>query len=110
VAVRYTGAFKRQLKRLARKYRRIRADLEPIISQLQTGETPGDQIQGGGYTVYKVRVRNTDTQRGTSGGYRVIYYIVRPDDILLLTLYSKTEQDDVHVDAIVRIIEQAESP
>lgn len=86
MVVRYTEAFKRQLKRLARKYRRIRTDLQPLINQLQTGDTPGDQIQYVGYTVYKVRVRNTDAQRGTSGGYRVIYYIAERDDILFVTV------------------------
>ncbi|MES9829213.1 MAG: hypothetical protein ABW201_13175 [Candidatus Thiodiazotropha sp.] len=50
--VSYSDAFKRQLKRLNRKYRRIRSDVEPLISQLEAGETPGDQIQGTGYTVY----------------------------------------------------------
>ena len=108
MVVRYAEAFKRQLKRLARKYRRIRTDLQPLINQLQIGETPGDQIQGVGYTVYKVRVRNTDAQRGTSGGYRVIYYIAERDDILLVTVYSKTEQDDIDAGEIIRIIDEAD--
>ena len=108
MAVRYTEAFKRQLKRLARKYRHIRADLEPLIRQLQAGKTPGEQIQGVRYTIFKVRVRNSDAQRGTSGGYRVIYYVVRPDDTLLVTIYSKSEQDDIDGDAIARIVNAAE--
>ncbi len=36
---------KRQLRRLSRKYRRIRSDVQPLIEQLEAGETPGDQIQ-----------------------------------------------------------------
>ncbi len=108
MAVRYTDAFKRQLKRLARKYRQTRADLQPLINQLQTSDRPGDQIKGVGYTVYKVRVRNTDLQRVTSGGYRVIYYIAERDDILLVTIYSKAEQHDVDADAIIRMIDGAD--
>ncbi len=107
MAVRYTATFQRQLKRLARKYRHVRQDLDTITSQLQAGETPGDQFQGTGYTAYKARVRNTDALRGTSGGYRVIYYIIDADDILMLTIYSKTEQEDVDTDTIVRLIEDA---
>ena len=112
MAVRYTATFLRQLKRLARKYRRIRPDLGTVINQLLAGQTPGDQMQGTGYAVYKVRVRNTDAQRGTSGGYRVIYYIVNADadDILLLTVYSKTEQDDIDTETITRLIDDAELP
>ena len=93
--VSYSDAFKRQVKRLSRKYRRIRADVEPLIEQLQAGETPGDQVQGVGYTVYKVRVRNTDAQRGRRGGYRIIYYLHDRDHVLLVAIYSKTEQGDV---------------
>ena len=67
-------------------------------------------MQGTGHTVDKVRVRNTDAQRGTRGGYRVIYYLVNADDILLLTVYSKTEQDDIDNETIVRLIGGAEIP
>jgi mRNA-degrading endonuclease RelE of RelBE toxin-antitoxin system len=107
VAVGYTATFQRQLKRLARKYRRIRQDLDALTSQLRAGETPGDRLQGTGYTAYKARVRNTDAQRGTSGGYRVIYYIVDADDILMLTVYSKTEQEDIDTEIVIRMIEDA---
>lgn len=48
VAVQYPDAFKRQLKRLGRRYRRIREDVEPFIERLSTGETPGDRIPGVG--------------------------------------------------------------
>ena len=106
MTVRYSDTFKRQLKRLSRKYRRIRSDLQPFIEQLQAGKTPGDQIQGTGHTVYKVRLANSDAQRGKSGGYRVIYYLKRQDDILLITLYSKTEQADIETDDVIRIIQE----
>ncbi|MCC7412024.1 MAG: type II toxin-antitoxin system RelE/ParE family toxin [Gammaproteobacteria bacterium] len=110
MVVRFSTAFKKQLRRLARKYRRIRADLGPLIAQLEADETPGEQVQGTGYTIYKVRVRNTDAQRGTSGGYRVIYYLATADDILLVAIYSKTEQDDIDNDTIVRVIRDDETP
>ena len=116
MTVRYTATFLRQLNRLARKYRRIRHDLGTVITQLLAGQTPGDQVQGTGYPVYKVRVRNTDAQRGTRGGYRVIYYIADADadadaaDVLLLTVYSKTEQDDIDTATITRLIDDAKRP
>ena len=109
MAVQYAEAFKRQLKRLSKKYRRIRADIQPLVDDLVAGERPGDQIQGAGYTVYKVRVRNTDARRGKSGGYRVIYYLVDREDVLLVTVYSKTEQADIEADQIQKIIEEEQS-
>jgi len=38
VYVEYTPEFKRSLRKLARKYRSIRTDLEPVIKGLQTGQ------------------------------------------------------------------------
>jgi mRNA-degrading endonuclease RelE of RelBE toxin-antitoxin system len=104
VAVSYSDAFKRQLKRLSRRYRRIRDDIQPIIDRLEAGETPGDRISGLGQILYKVRVRNTAAARGKSGGYRIIYYLQTTTDILLVTIYSKSEQSDIGADELLRII------
>ncbi|MCU7920890.1 MAG: type II toxin-antitoxin system RelE/ParE family toxin [Candidatus Thiodiazotropha sp. (ex Epidulcina cf. delphinae)] len=109
VTVSYSDAFKRQLQRLSRKYRRIRSDVQPLIDQLEAGETPGNQIQGIGHTVYKVRVKNSDAKRGKSGGYRVIYYLHTQDSVLLITIYSKTEQSDIDDAEVADIIRQEES-
>lgn len=105
IALNYSEAFLRQLKRLNKKYRRIQADLQPLLDELLTGATPGDQIQGTGYTVYKVRAPNSDAQRGASGGYRVIYYLEGAEERLLLTIYSKAEQSDIPAVDIRRIID-----
>ena len=69
VAVRFTPEFKRSLRTLAKKYRHIRQDVEPVIEQLQNGSLPGDKVPGGGYTIFKVRVPNRDRARGKSAGY-----------------------------------------
>ncbi len=106
--VNYSDAFKRQVRRLKRKYGSIRTDVQPLINQLEAGETPGDQIQGIGHTIYKVRVKNSDAKRGKSGGYRVIYYLHTAESVLLVTIYSKTEQSDVEDVELVEIIRQEE--
>lgn len=108
VSVEASRSFQRNLRTLAKKYRRIRNDVEPIISQLQQGELPGDQISGIGYTVFKVRVRNSDIQKGKSGGYRLIYYAKMAMGIILLTIYAKSEQVDISAEDIRNIITQYE--
>ena len=67
VYVEYTLEFKRSLRKLARKYRSIRTDLESVINGLQKGELVGDQITGMDYTLFKSRVRNSDIQKGSFG-------------------------------------------
>lgn len=64
----FTPEFKRNLRILARKYRHIRSDLEPLLTDLQEGNTPGDQVSGTGYAIFKVRVKNRDAQKGKRGG------------------------------------------
>jgi mRNA-degrading endonuclease RelE of RelBE toxin-antitoxin system len=73
---------------------------------LENGELLGDRIQGlAPYRVYKARIRNSDAQRGKSGGYRVIYYLETNEQTVLLTIYSKTDQADIPNDVLHRIID-----
>ncbi|WP_333198720.1 hypothetical protein [Microcoleus sp. S28C3] len=65
---------------------------------------PGDRIPDISYAVFKLRVRNSDTQKGKSGGYRLIYYVKTAVAIILLTIYTKSEQVDIAADDLRSII------
>ncbi len=104
VSIRFTPEFKRNLRTLAKKYRRIRADVQPVIDQLQSGAFVGDQIPRTGYTIFKVRVRNRDSRKGKSGGYRLIYYLKTENDVVLITIYSKSEQSGIAAEQIRQIV------
>jgi mRNA-degrading endonuclease RelE of RelBE toxin-antitoxin system len=110
VQVEFTPEFKRNIRQLAKKYRHLQADVQPVIAQLESGQTPGTQIPRTGYTVFKVRIQNSDIQRGKRSGYRMIYYLKTPKLVLLITLYAKTEQGDIAAEQIRRIIREHESP
>jgi mRNA-degrading endonuclease RelE of RelBE toxin-antitoxin system len=100
-------AFKREARHLKKRYRNIEADLQPLIEQLQNGDLTGDRIPGfADYSVYKVRVKNSDIRKGKSGGYRVIYQSLTLAAVVLLYLYAKSDQDDVTPDEICAIIEK----
>lgn len=105
VSVELADFFVKDLKRLYKKYPRVRADAQSLVRILESGETPGDQLQGTGHTVYKVRIRNSSVQRGKSGGFRVVYYLRTPILVILLTIYSKSEQNDIDAEDVRRIIE-----
>lgn len=100
----FTNEFKRNLRQLAKKYRRIKTDIQPLLDDLQAGKTPGDQIPGLTVAIYKVRVRNSDSAKGKSGGYRIIYQQTPDTSIILITMYSKTEQTDISPTEIQAII------
>jgi mRNA-degrading endonuclease RelE of RelBE toxin-antitoxin system len=102
VQVTFTDRFATDIQRLGKRYRRIRLDIQPLIEQLESGEVLGDRMPGMDYSVFKVRVRNSSIQKGKSGGYRVIYYFKTLDQILLVTMYAKSDKADIAVPNSVR--------
>lgn len=106
IKVEYTPEFKRNIRHLSKKYRHIKSNVQPVIEDLEAEKTLGDQIQSVGYTVYKVRVKNTDIKKGKRTGYRLIYYVKTTSKTVLVTIYSKTEQGDITADKIRHIIEE----
>lgn len=98
--------FQSQLRKLAKRYRSIRSDLQPLFDDLASGNCPGDQISGTTYTVFKVRVKNSDIQKGKSAGYRVIYQRRDKVCILLVTLYSKSDETNLAASEIREIIDR----
>lgn len=104
IKVAFTPEFKRNLRALAKKYRHIRSDVQPIIDQIQAGEVVGDQIPQVKYTVFKVRVRNSDIRKGKRSGYRFIYYLKTQTEVILVTIYSKLEQSDISAEQIRQIL------
>lgn len=43
-------------------------------------------------------------QKGKSAGYRLVYQIESPLSILLLTIYSKSEKEDISSQEIINIL------
>ena len=102
----YTKEFKRNIRKLSRKYRHIKSDVQSVINDLKRNNTPGDKIPNIGYTVYKMRVKNSDISKGKRSGYRLIYYIKLKSEIILVTIYSKSEQGDIPLDKLKKIINE----
>lgn len=108
VQVEAAPTFNRNLRSLVKKYRNIQNDIQPIIARLEAGEILGDRIPGINYEVFKLRVRNSDVQKGKSGGYRLLYYLKTATSIILLTIYTKSEQVDIAADDLTSIIAEYE--
>ena len=87
IQVEATAKFQRNLRILARKYSRIRKDVEPIIEQLQLGELPGEQVPGVKYAIFQLSIKNDDIQEQKNKVYRIIYYVKTFSNIILVTIY-----------------------
>ncbi|HAX87895.1 MAG TPA: addiction module antitoxin [Cyanobacteria bacterium UBA11370] len=106
----FSDDFKLRLRSLAKRYRRIRTDLQPLIDNLQAGNFLGDQLTGTGYAVFKVRLKNSDIQKGKSSGYRVIYQLKDKTCILMILIYAKSDQADIAANEIRDIINKFDEP
>jgi mRNA-degrading endonuclease RelE of RelBE toxin-antitoxin system len=100
-----SGCFERQFRALLKRYRKIRSDVQPVIEQLQAGEVLGDRLSGLNIVVLKIRVKNSDIQKGKSAGYRLIYQIETPTSIILLAIYAKSDQSSISTTEIEDIVE-----
>jgi mRNA-degrading endonuclease RelE of RelBE toxin-antitoxin system len=104
VEVRFTPEFNRNVRLLIKKYPHLRFDLDPILEQIRLGDFIGAQIPKTNYTVFKVRIKNSDIQKGKSSGYRLIYQVKTPTLVVLVTFYSKLDQASVSAPEIQRIL------
>jgi hypothetical protein len=59
-----TLPFKRRFKDLSKRYRKIQADIQPIVEALESGEIIGDRIAGSDFVVFKVRLEIAIFQLG----------------------------------------------
>lgn len=108
IQIEVTPRFQRDLRTLAKRYRNIRKDIGPVIEQLRSGELPGDRVPGMEYEIFKVRIKNSDIQKGKSAGYRAIYYLKTSDSIVLVTIYSKSDLSDIAAETVREILAQYE--
>ena len=91
-----------------KKYLKIRDDVKKVTTELENGNLVGDKLSGfdlpEGTALYKVRIANTSANVGKSNGFRLIYYLATADEIYLLTIYSKKDDERIPNDAQIAMI------
>jgi len=91
--VQYTTVFAKALKRLAKKYPSMSSDYAALLDELKEDPTAGTSIGKG---CYKVRMAIGSKGKGKSGGARVITYVrVINNVVVLLTMYDKSEKENI---------------
>ena len=87
--------FKKELKKLAKRYKSIKKDYKTLLDILSTSNPKDVSIYLGG-DCYKIRLKNSDNNKGKSAGYRIVYlYIEEEFNIILLSIYSKSDLDNI---------------
>ena len=105
VDIRLGEEFKRQFKRLKKKYPSLTEDLKIFSLDLRVNPQQGVPL---GARLYKVRMAIAAKGKGKSGGARVITYRLLATqehiEITLLTIYDKNEIDNLSDDYLRSLV------
>lgn len=99
-------SFKKQLKKLAKKYPSIKTDFALLVEALEQAPTKGKAL---GNRCYKVRMAISSKGKGKSGGARVITYVqVTETTVYLLSIFDKSDKVSISTDEIKELLAQLE--
>jgi mRNA-degrading endonuclease RelE of RelBE toxin-antitoxin system len=85
--------FKKEAKKLAKKFPSLKQELGSLFTQLQTNPTMGTPL---GNDIYKIRLAIASKNKGKSGGARVLSFVkVTATTVLLFSIYNKGDVDSL---------------
>jgi len=97
-----TPLFDKQAKKLRKKYKNLKHDLASVVNDFEMIHQSSTHIQK---SMYKIRVANSDKNRGKRAGYRIYYYIKLEETTYFLTLYDKSEVEMIDESLLIDLIE-----
>ena len=96
--------FTKEVKKLAKKYKKIAEDLKTLQKELYLNPQIGIRL---GRNCYKIRVANSSVPTGKSGEFRVVYYYLDANGVIyLMSIYSKSELENLRDEEIMKILKE----
>jgi len=99
--VQLTEDFKNDVSKLIKKYKSIKDDINTLILELEN--IPNKWIDLWNW-FYKIRLKNSDNNKWKSWWYRTITYYNNWNKVILVTIYSKTEKENISIKNISKIL------
>jgi mRNA-degrading endonuclease RelE of RelBE toxin-antitoxin system len=97
-----TENFKKEAKRLSKKYPSLKKDLDILGVILAENPTTGTHL---GNDVYKIRLAIKSKGKGKSGGARVMAQVkVVNQTVYLFSIYDKSEKENISDNEIQELI------
>ncbi|MDD5201601.1 MAG: hypothetical protein PHH41_00510 [Sulfurimonas sp.] len=85
--------YQKAYKKLSKQYRQIDDDIDNFLNSISSKEDLGIELKS---NIFKTRIKNSDTNKGKSAGYRLISYIALIDNELhLLYIYDKSKLENL---------------
>ena len=102
--VELTDNFKKEAKKLIKKYASLRAEIASLGKELTKNPTLGTPL---GNDVYKIRLAIASKNKGKSGGARVISFVkIINETVFLLSIYNKGEKDSISDREIEKLLKR----
>jgi len=100
-----TPEFKKQFKRLYKKYPSLKDDLTNLIQTLRQKPESGIYL---GFNLYKIRLAISSKGKGKSGGARIITYLVTEHkEIYLVYIYDKSQLENITKEQLAALLKNA---
>jgi mRNA-degrading endonuclease RelE of RelBE toxin-antitoxin system len=97
-----TEHFKAEAKKLTKKYRSLKAELETLGKKLSDNPTIGTSL---GHDVYKIRLTVASKGKGKSGGARIITYVKVIDEVVyMVSIYDKSKLENLTKKQILELL------
>ena len=99
--------FKKELKKLAKKYHSLKTDLAALFETLAINPEQGVSL---GNNCYKIRLAIASKNKGKSSGARLITnFVITDETVYLLSIYDKSDKEnltDKELDELLKDIPQ----
>lgn len=100
-----TDDFAKGLKKIAKKHRGILSDIAKLSEEIKENPVLGIHL---GQNVYKIRLSISGSNKGKSGGARIITYVLMDNETVFLTdIYLKSEYGTVSADKVIHRLKEA---
>jgi len=94
--------FKREAKRLIKKFPSLRTEIEQLGTELQENPEMGTPL-GNGF--YKIRLAIRSKGKGNRGGGRVVTYVkIVAETVYLVSIYDKSEKSGISHEELNKLL------
>jgi len=103
-SIELTEHFKKEAKKLNKKYRSLKNELEALNKELSENPSTGNLL---GNNVYKIRLSIASKGKGKSGGARVITFVkIVKEKVYLVSIFDKSMLENITKDQIFKLLKR----
>ena len=99
----FSENFLKEAKSLSTKYKLLKSDLQEALQEIEISKDFGVNL---GARLFKKRLKNSSIPTGKSGGFRVIIYEEQEENIVLISIFSKTDRENLSDEELTTLLQK----